>query len=80
MEHYFELPVHHKGEELILKGRLVATAYSYKFFIVVNGSELIIEKDDEEQLRVLIEEGQVKQLPDKALIADILDAVQQIVT
>ena len=80
MEHNFELPVLHKGEELILNGRLVPTAYSYKLFIVVNGVELIIEKDDEGELRVLTQEGEEKQLPDKALIADVLDALQQIVT
>jgi len=79
MEHNFELPVLHKGEELILNGRLIASAFSYKFFIIVNGTELIFEKDDEGEFRVLVQEGEEKQLPDKALVADILDALQLIV-
>ena len=55
MEHYFDLPVEHKGEHLIFKGRLVTFAYTCKFYIVFNGQELVFEKDDEGQYRVLTE-------------------------
>jgi hypothetical protein len=46
MEDYFELPITYKGEELLLKGRLAAFTYVYKFYIMVNDSELEFERDD----------------------------------
>lgn len=57
MEHYFDLPVVYKGEERNFKGRLATFGYVYKFYIVVDGRELVFERDDEQQYRVLTEEN-----------------------
>ncbi len=54
MEHFFVLPVNYKGEALNIKSRLVTFGYVYKFYIIVNGSELVFEKDDEQNYRVIV--------------------------
>ena len=53
MEHYFNLPVSVNGENQSFKGRLVTFGYVYKYYIIVDGQELVFEKDEEQQYRVL---------------------------
>jgi len=60
MEHYFELPVSFKGAERSFNGRLVTAAYDYKFFVNVDGQELVFEPDDERNLRALQERPDTK--------------------
>ncbi|WP_176954374.1 hypothetical protein [Niabella drilacis] len=72
MEHFFELPVRYKGATLILRGRLVTFAYSYKFYVMVNGRELIFERDDEQQFRVLQEASEDASEIDRELIQQII--------
>lgn len=45
LEHYFELPVNCGGKDQNLKGRLVTFGYDYTFHIVVEGEEIVFEKD-----------------------------------
>lgn len=78
MEHYFELPVTYKGELLQLKGRLVTFAYSYKFYIVVSGRELVFEKDDEGKYRV-VSDGNTSQI-DPHLMEAIVSMLENIAT
>lgn len=56
MEHYFDLPVLFKEEEISLKGRLVTFGYIYKFYIIVDGKEVVFERDDEGKYRALLED------------------------
>lgn len=76
MEHYFELPLIYRDEQLILKGRLVTFAYSYKFYIIANGQELIFEKDDAGAFRVISDQKHPK--IDRELISCIIDALEKI--
>ncbi|AHF17123.1 hypothetical protein [Niabella soli] len=78
MEHFFDLPVLYKGEELLLKGRLVTFAYSYKFFVVVNGKELTFERDDERVFRVLSGAGEDVSTIDRELVQQIISALNKI--
>lgn len=75
MEHYFELPVTYKGEEHSFKGRLTTFGYVYKFYIVVGGRELVFEKDDEGEYRVLIEGDDKNRAVDPGLMQAIIDAL-----
>ena len=77
MEHYFELPVEYKGEGLSFKGRLVTFGYVYKFHIVVNGEELIFEKDDEDHYRV-VSASQIEISIEKGLLEAIIHALNQL--
>lgn len=76
MEHFFELPVSYKGEELCFNGRLVTFGYSYKFYIVVNGEELVFEKDDSGAYRVLAEQRELK--AEKGLLESIIAALTKL--
>ena len=60
MEHFFDLPVIYKDEELNLRARLVTFGYSYKFYIVVDKFELEVERDDQMNFRVLNYDTDVK--------------------
>lgn len=78
MEHYFELPVSVNGEERSFKGRLVTFGYVYKFHIVVDGQELIFEKDDEQEYRVLSEGNAKEKIIAPALIQAIVTALENL--
>ncbi len=79
MEHFFELPVTYNKEALSLKGRLVTFGYVYKFHIIANGRELVFEKDDEQNYRVLTTDGDVNNKSfDKELIEAIIESLKTI--
>lgn len=74
MEHFFELPVVYKGEELTLNCRLATFGYTYKFYVIVEGQEFIFEKDDEQQFRMLSSGGAEKHI-DSCLIEAVIHAL-----
>jgi len=78
MEHFFELPVTYKGNDLLLNGRLVTFGYVYKFYIIVDGEEFVFERDDERQYRMLSEGNITARPPDPALISAIVDTLRSL--
>jgi hypothetical protein len=57
MEHQFELPVKYKNQEYLFNGRLATFTYGYKFYVDINGNEIIFEQDDEGELRAILPEA-----------------------
>lgn len=78
MEYYFGLPVTYKGEEHSFKDSLATFGYAYKFYIIVEGSELVFEKDDEGEYRVLTENDDKNKAVDIGLMQTIIDALNQL--
>lgn len=78
MDHYFELPVNYKNEELLFNGRLTTFAYEYKFYINVNGKEIIFERDDEGNLRAITPEAALTPATDIALIKEIGEVLKHV--
>ncbi|MBS1631583.1 MAG: hypothetical protein JST10_03315 [Bacteroidetes bacterium] len=78
MEHYFELPVTINGEQKHFKGRLATFGYVYKFYIIVDGQELVFEKDDEQQYRVLSEGNSEEKVIEPALIQAIITVLDKL--
>jgi hypothetical protein len=76
MEHFFELPVLINGEEQSFNGRLATFGYSYKLYIVVNGKELVFEKDDEQQYRVLSEQSETN--VDEEMLTAIIASLKKL--
>lgn len=76
MEHFFDLPVNYKGQTLSLRARLVTFGYSYKFYILVDKSELEVERDDEMQFRVLSYDTAAK--VDPVLMAAIVSSLEKL--
>ncbi|MFT4155174.1 hypothetical protein [Parafilimonas sp.] len=61
MEHYFNLPVSVNGEKQSFIGRLVTFGYVYKYYIIVDGQELVFEKDEEQQYRGIVRSERSRQ-------------------
>jgi hypothetical protein len=76
MEHFLELPVTYNDNELTFKVRLVTFAYTYKFYIMIEGQELIIERDDEHQFRAIISDASSDNNIDRRLIARIIESLE----
>lgn len=77
MEHYFDLPVKYKEKDFSFKGRLVTFGYVYKFYIVINGKELIFEKDDEDHYRV-VATSPIEINIEKGLLEAVIHALNQV--
>jgi hypothetical protein len=76
MEHYFDIPVHHEGQDQLLKGRLVTFGYDYKFYVVVKGEEHVFEKDEKGEFRALSDTMAVDKNMDATLEDSIALALQ----
>jgi hypothetical protein len=70
--------VTYKNENLLLRGRLVTFAYDYKFYVNVDGQELIFERDDEQNFRVIIPEADVKKLVERELVEKIMEGLKSL--
>lgn len=77
MEMSFDLPVMYKGEERTYPTRAVIYGYAYRFYILVDGAELVFEKDDEQQFRVL-QENPSATPPGTDLLSAIVHSLQQL--
>lgn len=78
MEHYFELPVSYEGNEQLFKGRLVTFGYDYKFYIVVQGHEIVFESDEDGSYRAVTKSSDNKKPVDTKLLEAIILALHQI--
>ncbi|MDI3320613.1 hypothetical protein [Pinibacter soli] len=78
MEHYFELPVNYEGNEQSFKGRLVTFGYDYKFYIVVNGHEVVFESDEDGSYRAVTKPSEHIKPIDTKLLEAIIFALHQI--
>ncbi|MGH1516807.1 hypothetical protein [Chryseobacterium sp. JK1] len=69
----FEVPVTYKGKELVFSARLGAFTYGYKIYVDVDGTEVVFERDDEGNLRVLLSEADSNPPVEKELIQSIVE-------
>jgi len=51
----FMLPVEVDGQELELETRLVRQGYVYKFLVTINDNEFAFERDEEGELRAILD-------------------------
>jgi len=78
MEHYFEIPVSYEGKNQLLKGRLVTFGYDFRFYIVVNGEELVFEKDEKGNFKGPGNLPHTNKSVDTELVGAIIIALQQV--
>ena len=55
MDDIYEIPVHYKGEEMLVPAQLVVTGYTHKFRVDVAGQEVYFEPDEERNYRALLD-------------------------
>ena len=60
LEEAFSLTVVFKGRELEIPGTLRISAYTHEFILTVSGIQLLIEKDDEQNLRAFLPAEELK--------------------
>jgi len=78
MQEGFELPVVYKGEELEFGARLVISGYVYQFIIIVNDRELVFEKDDAGEYRVVNYTPDVSVTVNTELLEAIIASLKEI--
>ncbi|MDR3678723.1 MAG: hypothetical protein P4L41_02080 [Flavipsychrobacter sp.] len=74
----FELPVVYKGQEMEFGARLVISGYVYQFIIIVNDRDLVFEKDDEGNYRVINYTPAISVHVDTALLEAIIVSLKEI--
>lgn len=51
----YEIPVHYKGEEILVPAQLLVTGYTHKFRVEVAGHEVFFEPDEERNYRAMLD-------------------------
>ena len=54
MEEPFILTIDYNGREYTFEARLAAIGYTHKFYVVVNGKEVVYEPDEERKYRAIL--------------------------
>ena len=81
MDEGFELPVMHKGREILFPARLLTLGYIYKIEVEIHGVLVHFEKDDERNWRAVVVDlssGFEKNM-DKELISDVITAIEEVI-
>lgn len=71
MENGVTIPVEFNGKDLEFEARVQSWQYGLRFFIPVEGVELVFERDDSGDYRALTPEGYTGKLPDMGLVKAI---------
>ncbi len=74
----FELPVTYKGKEELFNVKLATFTYGYKFYVDVNGNEVVFERDDEGNMRALVQDTSSESKVEKGLIEAIMEVFNAI--
>nr|WP_315027926.1 hypothetical protein [uncultured Chryseobacterium sp.] len=69
----FELPITYKGKEQLFNVKLATFTYGYKFYVDVNGNEVVFERDDSGNMRALIQDTSSESKIEKELIEAIME-------
>ncbi|AZA89199.1 Uncharacterised protein [Chryseobacterium nakagawai] len=69
----FQLPVTYKGQEQLFNVKLATFTYGYKFYVDVNGHEVVFERDDEGNMRAMIQDLSSDSNVEKGLIEAIME-------
>jgi hypothetical protein len=55
MADIYDIPVHYKGEELMVPAQLLVVGYTHRFRVEVNGQEVLFEPDEERNYRAILD-------------------------
>ena len=81
MEEGFELPVMHKGKEVLFPARLLMLGYIYKIEVEIHGVLVHFEKDDERNWRAIVADTSsgFENKIDKELVGDVIAAIEEVI-
>jgi hypothetical protein len=78
MEQTVEIPVEIRGVERVLAARVQAWQYGLRFWVEIDGVEILLERDDAGEFRAVLPDGFSGKVPDKEVVAAIIDVLQRI--
>ena len=80
MDEPFIITVHHKGAERAFVASLQVFGYSHRFHVMVDGADVLFERDEEGNYRAIIppEHEHKGKMPDAGLLQCIAGAIEQI--
>jgi hypothetical protein len=78
MDEPFTISIFYQGDEYEYDARLVTLGYTHKFFVIINGMEVIYEPDDERNYRAILKDADLSKIKDSdvELIKAVGDKIQ----
>ena len=76
MEQTIEIPIEIRGTERVYLGHVQAWQFGLRFLVDVDGVEMTLERDDAGEFRALLPEGFAGKMPDKEVIAAIIQVME----
>jgi len=65
MEEPFILTIQYEGRECTFEARLAIMGYTHKFYVVVNGKEVVFEPDEERKYRAILNGADQEKVTDQ---------------
>ncbi len=78
MDESVRIPLLYEGKEREFEARLQSWAYGHRFFVDVDGVELIVEPDDGGLYRAIVSPEYTGPLPAAGLVLAIIDTLQSL--
>ena len=78
MDEPFVITVNHNGGEREFDASLQVFGYSHRFHVMVDGTEVLFERDEEGNYRAIIPPEHTGKIPDAGLLQSIALAIMQI--
>ena len=78
MEQMVEIPVEVNGVERVFSARIQARRYGVRFWVEIDGTEILLERDDAGEFRAVLPDGQSSKTPDKEVIGAIIAVLETI--
>lgn len=78
MYEVFDLPVNHRGQEILFPAQLVQAGYLHRFKVTVGDIDVLFEPDEEGSYRALIDPDKMSKDVTIDLLADITTAIEKV--
>ena len=77
MQDDFSITIPYKGKDREFNVRVMVTGYTYKFFVVIDETEIIFEKDEEGNYRAMKAQPFEGRPGNKEMDVELLKLIQQ---
>jgi hypothetical protein len=78
MEEMVEIPVTVRGIERTFAGRIQAWRYGLRILVDIDGTEVVLERDDAGEFRAILPEGFVGKPPEKEVVNAIIGVLESL--
>ena len=78
MEETVEIPVTVRGVERTFAGRIQAWRYGLRILVDIDGTEVVLERDDAGEFRAIFPEGFLGKPPEKEVVNAIIGVLESL--